>query len=64
MPTSQVYIKKYLVENFQTSLLGIKLIKVMRMRLKHTKEPNFSLKVADLSPSFSHLGSPDALYRT
>jgi hypothetical protein len=56
MPTSQVYIKKYLVENFQTSLLGIKLIEVMRMRLKHTKESNSSMKVADQSPSFSPLG--------
>ena len=64
MPTSQVYIKKYLVENFQTSLLGIKLIEVIRMRLKHAKIPKVSLKVADRSPSFSPLGSLDALNRT
>jgi len=64
MTTSELLIEKYLVENFQTSLLGIKLIEVMRMRLKHIKEPNFSPKVADLSPSFSPLGSLDALNRT
>lgn len=38
MPTSQVYIKKYLVDNFESSLLGIKLIEFMRIRLKHTNQ--------------------------
>ena len=46
-------LEKYLVGNFESTLLGIKWIQVMRMPLKHTKLPTFSPKVADLSPSFS-----------
>lgn len=49
---------------FQTSLLGIKLIEVMRMRLKHTRMAKVALKVVDQYPSFSPLGSLDALNRT
>jgi len=36
----------------------------MRMRLKHTMIAQAALKVADQSPSFSPLGSLDALNRT
>ena len=57
-------LKKYLAGNFKSKPLGIKLIEVMRIRLKPTKDPIFSLKVADLSPSFSSLGSLGALNRT
>jgi len=36
----------------------------MRMRLKHIMIAEAALKVADQSPSFFPLGSPDALNRT
>ena len=31
-------LEKYLVDNFESTLLGIKLIEVIRMRLKHASQ--------------------------